>query len=342
MKAISLFLPALLCIAIGASPAQAAESPAQATVIATIDGQAITDADLNVRSQVLQIEKRLYDMRLQALDAVIAQKLLEKAAAAKNLSLDEYIRRETEIGIAEPTPQEVEGYYWGQKDQFPQPLETSRPRVAAALKAAKSKEQLRGLVHQLLARAEVKVLIAPPRQPVEIANSPRRGSASAPVMIVEFSDYQCPYCRRAQSTLNQVLAKYGASVNHVFKDLPLTRIHSEANNAAQAAHCAGEQGKYWEYHDALFAETRYDAGTYSEIATKLGLDAGRLQQCLKDGMYRAQVRANLQQAEELGIDSTPTFFINGIMLSGAQPFEEFAKVIDQELQKAKTAGGAGR
>jgi protein-disulfide isomerase len=190
------------------------------------------------------------------------------------------------------------------------------------------------LVRELRKQASVEILLEPPRLDVEVGDAPRKGPANAPVTIVEFSDFQCPYCKRVQPTLEKILSKYGDQVSLVFKDLPL-RTHREAVPAARAARCARDQGKFWEYHDGLFKASQLNKESYQDIAQSLGLDKSVFQACLDSEKYNEQVQADMIQAMTLGAGSTPSFFINGASLRGAQPFEAFAKLIDAELARAE-------
>jgi protein-disulfide isomerase len=167
-----------------------------------------------------------------------------------------------------------------------------------------------------------------------VANDPKRGPADATVTIVEFSDYECPFCERfVKETMPQLLEQYGDKVQFVFKDFPLP-MHPNAPKGSEAAHCAGDQGKYWEYHDKLF-DNRRQMGIpdLKRYAQELNLDTSDFNQCLEGGKYTQKVRDNLQQGRKVQVNGTPTFFINGQRLVGAQPFEAFKEVIDAELNQ---------
>ena len=171
------------------------------------------------------------------------------------------------------------------------------------------------------------------RYSIEEGNNPSIGPADAPITIIEFSDYQCPYCQKWQSQVYQkLLDSYPTQVRLVYRDYPLISIHPEAVPAASAADCANEQGAYWKYHDKLFSY-EFDLGkeTYLKYAEKLKLDMTRFSECLESDRFKDEVMTDYQYASDLGVRSTPTFFINGIYLVGAQPFETFKKLIDQEL-----------
>jgi len=174
----------------------------------------------------------------------------------------------------------------------------------------------------------------PVRYDVPTDDDPGIGPENAPVTIIEFSDYQCPYCRRwTEQVEKKLLETYGDKLRIVYRDFPLTSIHSEALPAAEAANCAGEQGKYWEYHDALFAQ-EYGLGedAYIAYAKDVGLDIDKFTACVDEHRYRDEVLSDQEYALNLGVRSTPTFFINGIPVVGAQPFDVFKSIIDKELE----------
>jgi protein-disulfide isomerase len=170
------------------------------------------------------------------------------------------------------------------------------------------------------------------RVSVSTDGQPALGPGNAPVTIVEFSDYQCPYCQKwDQEVYNQLLASYPDKIRFVYRDLPLP-MHSEAIPAAEAADCAGAQGVYWKYHAALFSgQYTLSRGDYERIASDLGLDTTAFTACLDDHRYLAAVNANASYAASLGLTGTPSFFINGRELIGALPIEQFKAIIDEEL-----------
>ena len=171
------------------------------------------------------------------------------------------------------------------------------------------------------------------RYPVPVDDDPVLGPENAPITIIEFSDYQCPYCKQwHEQVYHKLLETYPDQVRFVYRDFPLSSIHPQAQSAAEAADCANEQGVYWDYHDKLFSG-QYGLSTeaYQKYAADLNLDTTQFDQCLTERRYQNEVDADLQYASNLGVNSTPTFFINGIPLVGAQPFEVFQYVIDKEL-----------
>jgi protein-disulfide isomerase len=175
------------------------------------------------------------------------------------------------------------------------------------------------------------------RVDVSTDNDPSIGPADAPVTVIEFSDYQCPYCQKwYEQVYKQMMAAYPGQIRFVYRDFPLP-MHAEAEPAAEAAECAGEQSAYWQFHDALFSG-RYDLGraAYDQIAAELGLDTAAFSECLDSHRYQSEIEADSSDATNVGISSTPSFVINGRILVGALPFSDFKAVIDEELAaKAK-------
>lgn len=171
------------------------------------------------------------------------------------------------------------------------------------------------------------------RYEVPVDDDPSLGSDDAPITIIEFSDYECPYCRQWHNEVySQLLDTYGDQIRFVYRDFPLESIHPNAMSAAYAADCALEQGEFWDYHDKLFSnELGLSPEAYQEYASQLGLDEEQFQECLDSGRYQEEVQSDFEFAANLGVRSTPTFFINGIAVVGAQPFEIFQQVIDKEL-----------
>ena len=174
--------------------------------------------------------------------------------------------------------------------------------------------------------------------PVSLSTSghPSRGSATAPVTIVEFSDYQCPFCARVTPVMQQIETAYAGKVRRVFRQFPLIAIHKDAKKAAEASLCAAESGRFWELHDAMFEQPpALDVASLKKKAQAVGIDAVTFNACLDSGKYSAQVEKDLSEGIRAGVNATPAIYINGRPMPGARPFEEFARVIDEELAKAQ-------
>lgn len=185
-------------------------------------------------------------------------------------------------------------------------------------------------------------------QPVDLADDdPFLGNPDAPITIVEFSDFQCPFCRRLFSqTLPQLEEKYikSGTVKFVYRDFPLTSIHGLAQTYAEAGECADEQGKFWQMHDKIFEEqdkrgggtiTDFTVGDIKNWAREIGLDGATFDQCLDSGKHADEVAKDFSDGERAGVTGTPATFVNGRLIPGAVPFSEFQKVIEEELAKAR-------
>ncbi len=213
------------------------------------------------------------------------------------------------------------------------PFAEVKTKLRDAYKQAKIQHAREDYLKTLRADSKVVVLLSAPR--IEVAYDPARlrGNPKAPVMIAEFSDYQCPYCRQVEPTVKDLLTKYGDKVSFSYRDFPLTAIHSQAQISAEASRCSLEQGKFWEYHDQLFTASKLEKDDLLEYARNLKLDDTQFGSCLNSGKYKADIEKDLQEGRKAGISGTPGFFINGVALSGAQPKDAFARVIDEELAR---------
>ena len=171
------------------------------------------------------------------------------------------------------------------------------------------------------------------RKDISVDDDPSVGPSDAPITIVEFSDFQCPFCQRWHNEVySALMKKYEGKIHFVYRDFPLYQIHPEAEPAAIATNCAGDQGKYWEYHDLIFSGGReLGSETYLTYAKSLGLSIDSFTKCLTDPAKSAEITADYQYGSSFGVSSTPTFFVNGIAVVGAQPIEVFTQMIDSEL-----------
>jgi len=319
-----------------------AEKPVVATpapmAVATIDGQSLTDEDLApyVAGQLRPIREQEYQIKKKALDLLIGQKLLEAEAKKRGLTTEKLLEQEVDAKIPEPTDVEINAVYSVQREQIGKPLEEVKGQIQQTLKKAKILQARQDYSAHLREQAKVAVLMSPPRTQVGFDPTRVRGNPKAKVMIVEFSDFQCPFCSQVQGTLKSVLAKHGDNAALAFRDMPVSQIHPMAMGAAQAARCAGEQGKFWEYHDLLFADQAglEKPGLLSK-AQKVQLDEKQFETCLSSEKYKPQIQEDIQEALRAGVSGTPGFFINGIFLSGAQPEATFEKLVEEQLAGAR-------
>jgi protein-disulfide isomerase len=234
-----------------------------------------------------------------------------------------------------PSDAEIQQVYDAAKAQgrdLP-PMAQVKETIVRFIQQQKAQAAAQAYYEKLKTEAKVEILLAPyraPRQNVE-AKGPSRGPANAPITIVEFSDFECPYCSKAEEVVSEVVRVYGDKIRVVYRDLPLP-MHPNAAKAAEAAHCAGEQGKYWEMHAKLFSNQRaLEVPALKGYAKDLKLDQAKFDKCLDSGATAALVEEGKKAGNELGINGTPAFFVNGVMINGAQPFDAFKEIIDAEL-----------
>ena len=225
------------------------------------------------------------------------------------------------------TDEDVQAFYDENAPRFGNPpFESVAPQIREALGAMRSHDATTAIEKE----ADVIVHLEPPR--IDVASDgPARGPADAPITIVEFSDFQCPYCRRVLPTIEEVVERYPEQVRIVFRNFPLDN-HARARPAAEAALCANEQDKFWPYHDVLFENARaLEDADLARYAEEVGLDVAAFETCLGESRFADQVEADFQAGREAGVTGTPAFFVNGVLLSGARPVADFVRAIDAEL-----------
>ena len=316
-----------------ATPAASRGGPNK--VLATIGDHPVTQGEVDSKVAV-----QLYDLRKQALDEIIDDYVVQSAAKKSGLKPDEYLDRQVKLSIPRVTSQEAEQFYGQHKAQLDaqtgaHSFSQIEPRLIAALQNHRDQEGRDQVIKKLRVENDVSVLLEAPRVSVASANHPSSSARSAPVTIIEFSDFQCPFCRAAESTLKQVRQKYGDQVKLVYMDFPLG-FHPHAMDAARAARCAADQDKFWQFHDALFLDQKkLDPVNLKQTAAKVGLDHDKFDSCFASDKHDVGIRKDMAQGNSLGVTGTPTFFINGRELVGAQPPPKFDEVIDEELARAK-------
>jgi protein-disulfide isomerase len=316
-------------------PSSVAQSPSPTGhPVATVAGQAISEDELlsKIEPQLRQLRNQEYDVKVQALESLIEQRLLDAEASHRKVTVGELLRQEVDSKTPQPTDAEVEALYQAQKDRINQPLEQVKEQLQQLLRQSRAQQVRQSFLKTLRDQAGVAVFLAAPRIEVEADPGRLRGDPKAPITIVEFSDFQCPFCQRAYPTVQAVLAKYGDKIKISYRDFPLRGIHPQAQLAAVASRCAGAQGKFWEFHDDLFSKpNQLTADQLTEHATNVGLDSAEFRMCLQSGRYDESIERDLQDGMQAGVSGTPAFFINGVLLSGAQPPSAFERVIEAEL-----------
>ena len=325
----------------------ACSAPAQQSsdVAARLGDRAISLDEVDKRwrennpSEHAQAQQAIYDGRKAALDDIIAGLLIEQAAKAKSQTPEQFTQEEMTRRVKPATEADITNFYEANKERMQgRSLEAMSPAIHQFLDQQRGNDARAALVAELRkAGPALKTILEPPRQKLAIvADDPAQGSERAAITIVEFSDFQCPFCAQAAPTLARIRAVYGDKVRFVWKDFPLTAIHPEAFKAAEAGRCAGEQGKFWNYHDHLFANREaLQIGDLKKYAADLKLDVAKFNACLDSSKYGDRVRQGMSEGTTIGVNSTPATFVNGRLVSGAQPYANFAAVIDEELERAK-------
>jgi len=321
----------------------AAQTTQGSTVVATWDGGSATYSEISgeVEGQLSQLkaeyETNKYQLEVQALEQFVVNALLEaEAKKAGHADVNALIAAEVESKVTPPTEKEIEEFYEVMKRQMRgRSLEEVAPMVASELLRRKQLEQFTTYVDALREKHNVKVTLPYPELPrvtVSADDDPSIGPEDAPIQIIQFAEFQCPYCGKAGPTIDQVMKEYEGKVRMVYRDFPLS-FHDKAITAAVAANCTIEQGKYWEMHKLLMDNQRdLDEASLTAHAVSLSLDMDKWNTCRQDPAQVTEVEKDMADGAAVGVSGTPAFFVNGIMLSGAQPFEEFKKIIDRELE----------
>jgi len=311
---------------------------AEDEVVATVGDKKITRAELekSVRAQLVESDSQRYDILSEGLESLISERLLEAEAAAKGTTTQALQQELMTAPVDEPTAEQVQKVYDDNKASLSgQTLDQVKDRIVDYLKGQQRAAKAQALIAELRKKYPTVVKLSPPMVEVSDAGREARGPANAAVTIIAFSDYECPFCKRAETTVEQVVSTYGDKIRYVHRDYPLP-FHKHARGAAESARCAGAQGKFWEMNSALFKAEDLSPEKIGEIATTLGLDKTALDACVSSGKFKTMVDEDMAAGGEAGVNGTPAFFINGRMLSGAQPFERFKTLIDSELAKAGT------
>ncbi|MBZ4422403.1 thioredoxin domain-containing protein [Myxococcus sp. RHSTA-1-4] len=323
-----------------------AGEPAPDTVVATFgDGQKITYKQLNekIQDRLSELDKQKHQLRKRGLEGMVTEALVDAEAKKRGMTQDQYLKAEIDDKVPAPPEERIKEVFEGAKGQLPPgaTYEQMKPQIVDFLTQQPKQERAQALFAELRKNANVQITLPePPRPPAErkqvaATGAAKGGGENAPITIVEFSDFQCPFCSRANASVDQVLKEYGDKVRLVFRHFPLD-FHKQAPKASEAALCAGDQGKFWEMHDTLFAnQQKLEVPDLKQHAADLKLDTAKFDKCLDSGEKAATVQKDLEDGKKVGVSGTPAFFINGILLSGAQPFEEFKSIIDEELKTAK-------
>ena len=305
--------------------------------IAEVNGQPIVASDLQKYAgrEIFVQRENLYKLEKQKLEEYITAYLLTREAKKRGVPVETVLDQEVNSKILPVGDDEIDMFYKLNKARIAVDLDKAREQIRGYLHNQKIQAQKALFLKSLRSNAKVVTYLKPPpifRAELSIAGEPFKGSEKARVTIVKFEDFHCPFCKQAQPTLNELLSRYNGQVRLVHKDLPLESLHPQARQAAEAARCAYEQGKFWEYHDTLYANSpKASADDLKSYGKEVGLNVDSFDRCFASGKYKAVVQKDLNEGAQLGLSGTPTFFINGREIPGNLPLKAFEAIIDEEL-----------
>jgi protein-disulfide isomerase len=321
----------------------ATSSPAINDVVVVIDGAKLTQSDLEQKhsANLFQARNTFYEAERKALDQFVDEYLVESAARKEHVTIEQLFKRHVDDVTPKTTDLTDEGlrvYYEGLDTT--EPFDTAKEKIREFIYQKRLAKNKAAYMESLKSAAKIEVTLAAPRAQASLLGVPIRGPKNAPVTFIEFADFECPYCQQIEPKLAKLQQEFQGKLAFAYKDLPLP-MHSHAQKAAEAAHCAMEQGKFWEYHDLLFSTRKLDVSQLKESARTLKLDGEAFDKCLDSGATAPAVKANLDEAQALAIPGTPGFFINGRYLEGNVPYDTLRNIVMEELSrvpaKAETA-----
>jgi protein-disulfide isomerase len=327
----------LLCLSVWA--ASSCQTNRGSERLAEIDGTIVTriDIDKSGGKQLQALRQQLYQLERQKLDEHIGAILVTLEAKKRRISVATLLEQEVNSSVKPPSEEEIRGLYEKNKERIPVEFEKVRDQIRNYLHEEKITQRKIEYFKTLRINGKVTTYLKPPelvRVDLSVNGAPSKGSEKAEVTIVKFEDFQCPYCKAVQPNYQEVLKRYDGKVRLVHKDLPLDQIHPQARQAAEAARCADDEGKFWQYHDKLYASAPKAAPEdLKSYAKEVGLNGNSFEKCLSTGKYKARVQKDVDEGAVLGLTGTPIFFINGRELSGAQSVEAIAQIIDEELAR---------
>jgi predicted DsbA family dithiol-disulfide isomerase len=332
------------CAREGAASARAASGADLPETLAVVGGSPLTLADLRPRvgAQLDQLESQYLLQRStlieRALEETLRERLIQAEAQRQGKTIDELIAAEAGPGGFEPNEIEIAAWYADNSARVGgRSLDEVRPQIAELLRAERRAEAEHKLNERITREQQVAIHFEPYRMAMDNRGSPYLGREGAPVTIVEFSDFQCPFCARFAPTLKRLADNFGSDVHVVYRQYPILSIHPQAFKASEASLCAHEQGKFWEMHDLMFAEQNsLTVAELKAMAGRLGLNQRRFDSCLDSGKYVEQVQRDMQEGERLGIRGTPAVFVNGVAIpGGAVPYETVAAAVERELNRVR-------
>jgi protein-disulfide isomerase len=334
---ISVFI-AVASVATAASDVDLPQS--SSVVLVEVNGGRVTLADLEQKraSALFQARTAYYEAERKIIQDYVDDYLLEQQAKKEGITVAELLDRHVNATLPkDPTDDVLRVYYEGVDTT--EPFEAIRGKIVEALRQRRMAKAKLAYLQVLRAQGPIVIRLAPPRAPVSMKDVPVRGATKPEITLLEFADYECAYCQQMQPALDKLEAEFKGRIAFAYKDFPLP-MHPNAEKAAEAARCAGAQGKYWDYHDLLFAAKQLDTPALKAAARNLKLDGTAFDTCLDSNSMAEVVKQQATEAQTLGIQGTPTLLVNGRYVSGAPSYESVRAVILEELSSMGHSAGA--
>lgn len=338
-KSIPIISLTLLSCSLAFGAEVAVTAPAVSPVLVEIDGVKLTLTDYTRKHPggMFQATQSFYQAQRKAVAEFVDEYLLEREAKKQNISVEELLERNVNSVAAKvPSEEALRVYYDGVNTE--EPYEAVRQQIIDHLREARIAKLKAAYMKSLQKQARVNIQFGPPRAKISFKDTPLRGPSDALVTVVEYADYECPYCQQAQPAVEKIEAEYKGKIAFAYKNMPLPN-HPNAQKASEAAHCAADQGKYWEYHDQLSKTKALAIPQLKDHARELKLDTAAFNKCLDSGAKADLIKSQFGEGVELGLQGTPGFFINGRFISGVLTVEQFRTLIDEELANATAARG---
>ncbi len=308
----------------------------RARVLAVVNGKQITAGDIetSLRPLIFNVQEQVYALRKQALDLKINDMLLTQEAQKKQLTARALLETEVTAKVPRVTEAEAQKFYEQNKERISGEFAQTKPQIIQYMQETREQEATLAFANQLRQASVVQVNLTAPESPtfqISTDDQPAKGNPNAPVTIVEFTDFQCPSCAQQHPVLEKIVSEFGDRVRLVVRDFPLSQ-HPNAPKAAEAAEAAREQGKYWEYVAVLFRnQSALEVGKLKQYATELGLDRARFDASLDSGKFAEKVQRDVLDGDKLGVNGTPTFYVNGKRISD-RSYEGLKTTIEATLK----------
>src|ERR1700693_1806822 len=311
-------------------------------VIAEIDGTRLTLAQFESQrpSALFQARNNFFEVEKQAIQAYIDDFLLERQAQKEHVTVAELLERHVNTTIAkDPDDTALRVYYEGLDTK--EPFEAVRDKIIEHIQEVRLAKAKTAYIQSLRSQAKISLELEPPRIEISLKNTSVRGPADAPLVLVEYADYECPFCQQVQPALDRLEADFKGRMAFVYKDMPLP-MHPHAQKAAEASRCAGLQGKYWEYHDLLSKTKGFEVPQLKVTASQLGLETAKFDKCLDSGEQADAVKSTQDEAQKLGLQGTPSFFLNGRFFTGSLSYDQMRQIMQDELKHSTVQARKGQ